>query len=305
MDAVKKPPFAKPLVFFIIPLLLVSLLIQVFLLFGFVRFAHRYKVASAAPLVLNARIIAIDEYRTEDSTSYDAIMCYSYQGVTYEAVYQSFSAERDANTLKGSHVTAIVDPEHPEDTVDGLKEKASNRILFSGVLQIVVIILFASPYRKRYVQAYGWRLETIGRDILLKYRSVLPIAAWICIVFAMAVIYPGVFFGDGRWLLHFFFPLVYLLLIAIGAFFFLRDYRYIRDKEIVLRRDTFVRKRIQRGGEDGDSYFVTFTSGIDTWEKSVSKKIYAAMKEGDTVDSAYLGNRKKPSLNFYHNEEVF
>ena len=305
MDTIRKPPYAKPLAYFIIPLLLAALLGCIVLMLASLHFAQRYTIASASPLRLEAQIIAVEENSTEDSVSYDAIMRYVCQGVTYDAVYQSFSSQHDANALIGTSVTAVVDPEHPEDTLHSIKEKAMSSLLISGVAYLLAVMFFAAPYRKSYVSTFGWRMEMICRDILRSRRAVPMLLVWPLCFAIITVCYPKVFLNGDWWGLYLVFPLVFAIVGLMGVALYVRDYRLIQNGDAMLRRDTFVRKRIQRGGEDGDSYFVTFTNGIGTWEKPVNKKTYEAMRDGDVVDSAYLGNRKKPSLSFYHDGDVF
>ena len=305
MEEIRKPPYAKPGAYFIIPLLLASLIVCVTLVFVSLFSAQRYTRVSAEPLMLKAQIVAIEENSTEDSVSYDAIMRYMYQGAVYDAVYQSFSSQRDANSLMGTYVTAVVDPQSPEDTLYSIKQRAMSTLSISGVVYVFAVMFFAAPYRKRYVSAYGWRMEMICRDILQSRRAMPLLLVWPLCFAIIAVFYKNVFLNGDLWGLFLVFPLVFTGIGLVGVVLLVRDCRLIQSGAVILRRDAFVKKRIRNDGEDGQSYLVTFTNGAETWEKPVSAKTYAVMREGDRVDSAYLGNRKKPSLSFYHNEEVF
>ena len=305
MGEIRKPPWSKPWVYFIIPLLLASLIACVTLMLVSLFSAQRYMQVSSEPLILRAQIVAVEENSTEDSVRYDAIMRYVHQGVTYDVKYRSFSSQHDANALMGTCVTAVVDPQKPEDTLYSIKQRAMSTLSISGVVYVLAVVFFAAPYRKSYVSTYGWRMEMICRDIIQSRRAMPLLLAWPLCFVIIAVCYKNVFLNGDWWGLLFVFPLVFSVIGLIGLILLVRDHRLIQNGAVILRRDIFVKKRIRNDGEDGQSYLVTFTNGVDTWEKPVTAKTYAAMQEGDMVDSAYLGNRKKPSLNFYHNDEVF
>lgn len=303
MEAMKKPPLKKPHVYIKFSICAVFALAYCVLMFFAFYNAERY--TSAVPLELEAKIVRVERVSTEDSDSYDAIMRYVHEVVAYEAVYDSFSREKDAQALIGQSVIVAVDTTNPGDTLDSLRNMAISMLGFSCIPVFFLAFAPAVPHRKTYVETYGWRVEAIKKDIpaLPKY-GMMRMLIWVAGCFIMYLSFPTVFsaYGWKNVIVGIF--AISEIVGAVGAVLFVRDCLLAKVGKISFHRDSFVSKCVRSDSENGDSYYVNFTNGTNIFEKSVSAAVYEKMKKGDVVESAYLGNQKKPVLCFYHNEEV-
>ena len=91
----------------------------------------------------------------------------------------------------------------------------------------------------------------------------------------------------------------------VSLFWLVRDYCLIRAGRIAFRQDQYHSKTMRNDADGFENYYVNFMNGKTIWEKTVTVDIYEKMREGDVVDSAYLGRQKKPILSIYHSEDVF
>lgn len=303
MEILKKPPLKKPHVYIKFSICAVFALAYCVLMFFAFYNAERY--TSAVPLELEAKIVRVERMSTEDSDSYDAIMRYVHEGVAYEAVYDSFNREKDAQALIGQSVIVAVDTTNPGDTLDSLRDLAISMLGFSCIPVFFLAFAPSVPHRKTYVETYGWCVEAIKKDIpaLPKY-GMMRMLIWVAGCFVMYFCFPTVFSAYGWKNVIFGIFAISVIVGAVGAVLFVRDCLLAKAGRISFHCDSFVSKCVRSDSESGDSYYVNFTNGTNIFEKSVSAAVYEKMKEGDVVESAYLGNQKKPVLCFYHNEEV-
>lgn len=299
----KKPPFIKPLVYIKLPIVAVLILTYVLLMvFAFYN-AHRY--TSAITLQIEARIIKVEYVSSEAADSYDAIMQYVHNGVTYEAVYKSFSRKTDAEALIGQSVTAVVDAGNPADTLEKLQSSAISLLGLAGYIMFFLIFAPSVPHRQRYVQTYGWCLESIKKDFWhLPQYGMCYLLFWVvgCIILYLRYsdvllrhIPLGLIVGEF---------IVLAIIGFISTIRFIRDYCLIMAGRISFQQNHYHSKNTQNDGDGTDFYYVNFTDGKTIWEKNVSKAVYDKIKDGDTVESAYLGKQKKPILSIYRNEDV-
>lgn len=301
MDAMKKPPLKKPHVYIKFSVCFVLIFAYVLLMFFAFYNAHRYTVA--VPLELEAEIVRVEYVSSEASGSYNAIMRYAHNGVNYETVYENFSREDKAQATIGQKVIAVVDAAHPEDALMDLHNLTMTLLMLAGVTIFLLVFAPTVPHRETYVETYGWCVDAIRKDILLlpKY-GVVRMLIWVVGCMIMYWLYPGVF--ERITVIFALYLIVGTIMGLTGFFLFARDYWLLISGKIKFRRDTYVSKFTRSDGDGGTNYFVNFNNGETLWEKSVSAAVYEKMKEGDEVESAYLGKQKKPILSIRHNEDV-
>lgn len=303
MEVLKKPPLKKPHVYIKFSVCAVFALIYCILMLLAFYNADRY--VSAVPLELEAKIVRVECVSTEASDSYDAIMRYEHNGVAYEAVYESFNREKDAQALIGQNVIVAVDTTKPGDTLNSLRNFAISLLEFSCMPVFFLVFAPAVPHRKTYVETYGWCAEAIRKDIpALPQYGMMRMLIWVVGCVIMYLSYPSVFGTYGLEDIVIGILAISVIMGTVGAVLFVRDCLLAKAGKISFHRDSFVSKYVRPDSEGGDSYYVNFTNGTNIFEKNVSAAVYEKMKEGDVVESAYLGNQKKPVLCFYHNEEV-
>ena len=249
------------------------------------------------PLQLDAQIVSVREHTGDELASYDAIMRYEYQDITYETVYQSFTNREDAYDLMGKTVTAVVDMAHPSETIASYQSSAITLMMTAVVFVLLFLLTCCFPHRKSNVATYGWRMETVKKDILLQQpypMAFLMACLPCCAVYAFS--WPQIF--SAAWELIGF-MLVNGILFLVGAGFLIRyllDRRLMRDDQILLRQDICVKKRTQKDSDGEKEYVLTFSNGKREYKRRVNKSFFAQISEGTAVDAAYLGSRKKPAL---------
>ena len=299
MDAMKKPSLKKPHVYIKFSVCAVLILAYCMMMLLACYNAHRY--SSAVPLELEAEIVRVEYVSTEDSCSYDAIMQYTHNGATYEAVYDSFGREKDAQAMIGQKVRAVIDASHPEETMENLHNLTVTLLAVSSVTIFFLVFAPAFTHRQSYVETYGWCVEAIAKDIpALPRYGVIYMLIWVIGCVAMYLAYPKVFGAYGPEYLILAIFAIAVIMAVVGAVIIVRDYLLVKNGKIELRRDTCHSKFSRSDAEYGRQYYANFTNGRIIWEKNISKAVYEAIQAGDAVESAYLGNQKKPILSFYH-----
>lgn len=302
MDAMEKPPLIKPHVY--IKFSVCAVLILVYCLMMFFAFYNAHRYTAAVPLELEAEIVKVEYVSTEDSGSYDAIMQYTHKGVIYEAVYDSFSREKDAQAMIGKKVSAVVDAGQPEDTLKELHGWAIHLLSLAGIPVFILVFAPSVPHRQTYVETYGWCVEAIAKDIpALPRYGMIRMLIWVMGCVVMYLAYPNIFDANGPEYLIMAVFAIAVIMAVVGTVTLVRDYLLVKNGKIELRRDTCHSKFSRSDAEYGEQYYVNLTNGRIIWEKNISKAVYEAVQAGDAVDSAYLGNQKKPILNIY-NENV-
>lgn len=304
MDFFEKPPIRKFQFYARIILMTILLCLSLLMVLSALAVASQYESAKDNALTLEAEIIRVDvQSDSEGSDTYWAVMRYKYRGVSYEGDYKSFGNERDARALVGQIVTIQVDPADPADTLDELLHNGRFGIAMACIFLGLGLACGKIRYRQTYAETYGWRRETVKKDILQKlWRKSLwqPFLAAELVYIGAAAMYPGVYLNIGM-------VVIFLLVGVIGMVSlirYLRDIRLVREDRFRLTRDRFVSKRIVTDSEDPDKHLITYTNGSETWEKQVSYKHYASADSSDTIESAYLEGHKRPILNYSHHDGV-
>lgn len=306
MNTLQKPQLKKPWVYIKQALFLISLFLVILFLFLSACSAKLLSEASEHPLTVTAQIVSVDVI-SSDTVSYDAIMRYTYEGVTYEAVYDSFSTRSKAEALLGTSVTAQVDLNEPARTLRTYKQNACGRLLCSGICMIFLCWCLCFPHRKSYVKTYGWELETVKKDIFL--HTPYPIALvliWVICCGIVVLGFPQVYLNGSMFLYNLILPAVYT---AVGAWWLIRyllDRNRIRKNQIRLSKDICTRKSVEKDSDGQKHYYLKFSNGKRNWRRSIRLSDYDAIVEDTYVDTAYLGNRKKPALHYFDLiDEVF
>ena len=72
-----------------------------------------------------------------------------------------------------------------------------------------------------------------------------------------------------------------------------------------MNRDVFVSKDEHTDSDGDTTYYITYRSSTGTWNKRVNWRVYSAAKEGDTTESAYVEDFKKPIFSYSGRTGVF
>lgn len=306
MDRVLNMPEIKRGKLIVKVLLCIALFaVAAFQLYGSVLQARRYQAVEAAPLVLRARIVRVNVVSDEDSDTYDAIMTYTHDGVSYTRVYENYNKRSDAEAMVGRNVVIRVDPDSPGDTVERIRNSGKGKLEMGALVLAAAIMSLRIRHRRSWSEEFGWNMENARADA---YSAVWQKYYWPVFLFppvirfAVGSCYPELFLVNG------FMNAVGLIVAGIGVFNlvkFVKAAGKIRNGQIFLRRDTCVNKQILSDSEGSDSYFLTYSNGKDKWEKPVNMKIYNAIRVGDTVESACLEGEKHPIVNYTRNDGVF
>lgn len=179
--------------------------------------------------------------------------------------------------------------------VFGMDYSADGRLLMGWLLVLIAAICLRIPHRKTYVETYGWRQDTVKKDILRKLSVtgldvvLLPPVLFHCVV---ALVFPvGEIHGTVT-------VIVAVAAIAgcIGLVIKLIRLEKLRKGAISLRWDTFDSKSVHTDGEGPDTYSITYRNENSYWTRSVSEKEYESAADGDIIQTAYLDGENKPVL---------
>lgn len=299
MEHLEKPPIRKGIIGLKLILGSILLVIIAFLASTCVGEALRYRSVTANPLTLQADITHVETIiDTENGNDYDAMMKYSYNGMTYVDTYRTFSREAEAEMLVGKTFTIRVDPNSPGDTLEEVQSDGGDKLLFASLFLAGLVVLLRLPNRESYVKTYGWRREAVKKDMVSLLLStdasgvlLAPILLYYSVTFCFADVYFQPSFGDAFALCMAVFSL-YLLWQNVSRL------KLIHQDLIRLSRDTFVSKRIVEDSDGPDTYYVTYENSGRIWEKSVKRKIYDAAGQGDVVETAYIVGETRPVLSY-------
>lgn len=299
MEHLEKTPIRMGIVGLKLFLGSILLMILVILASTCVREALRYRSVTADSLTLQAYITHVETIiDTDNGDDYDAMMKYSYGGQTYVDTYRRFSREADARKLVGKTVTIRVDPNAPGETLEEIQDDGGDSLFFASLLLAGLVVLLRLPNRESYVKTYGWRREAVKKDMISRIIStdlstvfLAPILLYYSVAFCFAEVYFQPSFGDAI-----------ALCFAVGSLYLLWQcfgrLRLIHQDLFRLSRDTFVSKRIVEDSDGHDTYHVTYENSGRIWEKSVKWKVYDAVGEGSTIESAYIVGETSPVLNY-------
>lgn len=304
MIDLKKPPIKKPWVYIKLACICLTIVTMLICLVHSVWFANKYCDTASRPLQLDAEIVSVNEHHSDDVCSYDAIMRYEYEGVTYEAVYKTYSSKSEACGLLGSRVTARVDPVQPSDTLQSYREKAVSSLMASALFAFFLTWSLCFPHRKSYVSAYGWCMEMVKKDIMLQRAHPFSALLIEVVVFIIAVaLYRDVYIVGDYSFAILILPAAYTVIGGWWLVRFVLDRRLIKQGRITLSQAGCKGKKIQKDSDGDKQYYIEFTNGKHCWKCNVSASLYKKITVGTVVDTAHLGNRKKPALHYSVLEE--
>lgn len=262
--------------------------------------ADRYRVVSEYAVEIQAVITHVETVTdTENGDTYDAMMRYRYEGKTYTGMYQNYSRSKDANAMVGETVTIYIDPTSPGDTMKEILNSGRSNMTIGAGLLVFFMMLISIRHRHDHVQTYGWHRETVKKDMIRYiwsgskfYVALVPTLVYFAVKLTSLDVYE-LFWGD----LLFLIPMVISLLFVPR---FIRRLRMVHRDQFYMTRDTFVSKE-EDSDSESTSYYVTYRNRNGTWKKSVSYRYYLGVREGDTVESAFLEGEKKPVLSYSGN----
>lgn len=300
----EKPPFlpTKSVILKCFGIVL-FLALSVFLLYKSVERGDHYLEVRNSALEIVATVVSVDEdYDPDNGTDYDTVIGYTYEGQYYEREYKTYSTYKKAAEHLGEQVTIYVDPDEPGDTIGSISSSCGNYAIFGVLALIISVAILCSPFRMRYVDAYGWNRTTVQMDLALVLRHN---HRWLsCVIPSLVGMFLLSRFTDFAsnflWVCNW-------VLMFIGLVIY-RSYRrklqLVKNNSYTINKDTLVSKKESYDSDSGTTYSLTFANEKQKWDKTVTKKVYQAMEKGHTIDTVYLQGAKKPILVYSRNSGI-
>lgn len=243
--------------------------------------------------------VAVEESRIEEDedsegdTDYDLYVQYTYNGQRYEILYQRYNARKSAVSAQKSLTTLRIDPNDPVCHVEGVREDSMETWFFGALALALSAACCAIPGRKAYVQEYGWLRQYVEKDLVIRLRR--RMITWVPELLFSVVCFAG-WIPCRMWML-FISGGISLVVGVIFAIRWLRNRTLIYGGEYSLRQDVLEEKAVKSDSE-GKNYHIYYSNGKEKWCRNTPKRVYDLLNCGDTVETVYLGEQKRPFFAF-------
>ena len=304
MDILNKPAIRK---FPLIAKCLLGLGLAVFTVFSILdslSTAQKYRELMDDAVSVDAVITHVETEYDPDGDTYDAMMKYKFDGVTYTDTYRNYSSRRDAEDMVGRTVTIEVNPWSPSEEMREIRGDGRSVLMNAAIGLCLFLLTLGIRHRCGYVEDYGWNRETVKKDLIRHiwrkskfYCFMLPIVMW----FLVGLWYPEVYLGDT---LGDIIGVCILLICCWRLVCFIKKLRLVYQDRFFLTRDTLVKKE-DLSDSESNYYRVTYRGSNGVWSKKVSYGVYKNAREGDIFESVYMEGGKKPALSYSHNTGTF